>query len=206
MSKKEINGRGEIKRLREENKRHKNYIEIIEREVEMQKIMSSTKSLLGKEEDRIRPIGENTQRKLMQRRASQEPTRISKPLFTEEVLESSYDSILSKLGCLQDQISHMKLKEEDVDNYRSERMPLEHSFIKTAEFRSERKNKPAAFSQRPMKFVPEIESSPQHRPRPILREIQNSKEFCKNRKWTQSVDTYSEAQDVCYEEFKGSAD
>lgn len=40
----------------------------------------------------------------------------------------------------------MKLKEEDVDNYRSERMPLEHSFIKTAEFRSERKNKPAAFS------------------------------------------------------------
>lgn len=60
MSKKEINGRGEIKRLREENKRHKNYIEIIEREVEMQKIMSSTKSLLGKEEDRIRPIGENT--------------------------------------------------------------------------------------------------------------------------------------------------
>ena len=69
-----------------------------------------------------------------------EPTRISNPLFTDEGLESSYDSILSKLGSLQDQISHMKLKEEGLDNYRSERMPLEHSFIKTAEFRSERKN------------------------------------------------------------------
>lgn len=60
MSKERSHSRGEIKKLRAENKRHRNYIEIIEREVEMQKLMSSTKSLLGKEEDRIRPIGDST--------------------------------------------------------------------------------------------------------------------------------------------------
>ncbi len=88
-------GKEEFKKLKAENKRQRNYIELIEREVEMHKIMNSTKNILT--EDRVRTLPEGA----FKRRVSHAP----RPIAEEAPLESSYDSILNKLGSLQDQIS-----------------------------------------------------------------------------------------------------
>ncbi len=56
--------RDDLSKLKAENERQKNYIELIEREIEMQRIVNKTKSLLAEgSEDRLRPSWEATSNK-----------------------------------------------------------------------------------------------------------------------------------------------